>query len=69
MLYVCSILDDLGLYVEDATPMYIDNSGARQMANAQKPTCKNKTPWYSLFCLYGIDGKRLDSFETDFDIW
>lgn len=37
VIYVRSILDDLGIYVKDATPMYIDNAGARQMANIQKP--------------------------------
>ena len=42
VLYVRSILDDLGIYVEDATPMYIDNSGARQMANARKPTRRTR---------------------------
>ena len=42
VLYVRSILNDLGLYVKHATPMHIDNSGARQMANPQKPTRRTK---------------------------
>ena len=42
VLYVQSILDNLGIYVKDATPMYIDNSVARQMANAQKPTRRTR---------------------------
>ena len=42
VLYLRSILDELGLHVKDATPMYIDNAGARQMANAQKPTRRTR---------------------------
>ena len=42
VLYVRSILDELGLDVVDATPMHIDNAGARMMANAQKPTRRTR---------------------------
>ena len=53
VLYVRSILDDLGIYVKDATPMYIDNAGARQMANAQKPTRRTKHLDIRYFALTG----------------
>ena len=42
ILYIRSLLDELGIYVKKATPMYIDNAGARQMANAQKPTRRTR---------------------------
>ena len=42
VLYLRSILDKLGLYVKDATSMCIDNAGACQMANAQKPTRRTR---------------------------
>ena len=42
VLYVRSILDELGIHVVDATPMYVDNAGARMMANSQKPTRRTR---------------------------
>ena len=42
ILYIRSILDELGLHIADATPLYIDNAGARQMGNANKPTRRTR---------------------------
>ena len=42
VLYVCSILDELGIHVVDATPIYVDNAGARMMANSQKLTRRTR---------------------------
>ena len=38
ILYIRSILDQLGLSQKDATTLHIDNNGALNMANQQQPT-------------------------------
>ena len=38
ILYVRSILDEIGLSQDEATPLFIDNNGALMMGNAQQPT-------------------------------
>jgi len=54
VLYIRSILDALGLCIQDATPMHIDNAGARQMANAQKPTRRTRHLDIRYFALTGF---------------
>jgi len=51
VLYLRSILDELGVHVKDVTLMYIDNAGARQMANAQKPTRRTRHLHIGYFAL------------------
>ena len=38
ILYVQSILNEIGIEQEQATTLYIDNNGALMMGNAQQPT-------------------------------
>ena len=38
ILYLCSLLEEIGLRQTDATILYEDNQGALLMANAQQPT-------------------------------
>ena len=38
ILYVRTILEELGLHQKDATVLYIDNNGALNMANQGQPT-------------------------------
>eukprot|EP00559_Dactyliosolen_fragilissimus_P005209 CAMPEP_0184859298 /NCGR_PEP_ID=MMETSP0580-20130426/4300_1 /TAXON_ID=1118495 /ORGANISM="Dactyliosolen fragilissimus" /LENGTH=237 /DNA_ID=CAMNT_0027355843 /DNA_START=669 /DNA_END=1379 /DNA_ORIENTATION=+ len=42
ILYLRSILDDLDIDISAATDMFINNAGARQMANAQCPTLRTR---------------------------
>ena len=42
MLYVRSILLEIGLEQEDATTLYIDNNGALLMADAKQPTKRTR---------------------------
>ena len=42
ILYVRSILDEINMPQESATPLYIDNNGALLMGNAQQPTRRTK---------------------------
>ena len=42
ILYVRSILDEIGINQDLATSLYIDNNGALLMANAQQPTKRTK---------------------------
>jgi deoxyuridine 5'-triphosphate nucleotidohydrolase len=42
ILYVQSILDEIGLPQERATTLYIDNNGALMMGNAQQPTRRTR---------------------------
>ncbi len=39
ILYLRSLLEEIGLLQEDATVLYEDNQGARLMANAKQCTC------------------------------
>lgn len=41
-LYLCSVLDQLGLDTSKATPLYEDNAAAIALANAQRPTCRSR---------------------------
>ena len=41
-LYLRSILDEIGLTQHQPTPILIDNAGAQQMANAQRPTRRTR---------------------------
>lgn len=38
IIYIQSILDELGIELDEATEMFIDNAGARLMGNSHKPT-------------------------------
>ena len=38
ILYVCSILEQLGIQQKDATILHVDNNGALNMANQRQPT-------------------------------
>jgi hypothetical protein len=42
ILYVCSILDQIGIPQHHATILYEDNQGALLMANAQQPTKRTR---------------------------
>ena len=42
ILYVRSILDEIGLPQKEATTLFIDNNGALMMANAQQPTRRTR---------------------------
>ncbi len=42
ILYVRSLLEEIGLPQENATTLYIDNNGALLMANAQQPTRRTR---------------------------
>lgn len=42
ILYVRSILDQINLPQDNATPIFIDNNGAMLMANAQQPTRRTR---------------------------
>ena len=42
ILYVRSLLQEIGLNQENATTLYIDNNGALLMANAQQPTRRTR---------------------------
>ena len=42
VLYLRSILEQLKVPLHSATPMYIDNQGARLMANNQQPTHRTR---------------------------
>jgi hypothetical protein len=42
ILFVRSILDEIGMPQDSATPLYIDNNGALLMANAKKPTNRTR---------------------------
>ena len=42
ILYLRSLLEEIGLAQEDATVLYEDNQGALLMANAQRPTKRTK---------------------------
>ncbi len=42
ILYVRSILDEIGIEQDDATTLYIDNNGALMMGNAQQPTRRTR---------------------------
>ena len=42
ILYIRSILDEIGIPQDNATQLFIDNNGALMMANAQQPTRRTK---------------------------
>ena len=42
ILYVRSILHELHMHQDEATPLYIDNNGALLMGNAQQPTRRTR---------------------------
>ena len=43
IIYVRSILDEINIPQNQATPLYIDNNGALMMGNAQQPTRRTWT--------------------------
>ena len=58
ILYVRSILEEIGMPQHSATPLFIDNNGALQMANAKKPTARTRHVDVKQFAL-------LDWVESD----
>ena len=42
ILYVRSILDEIGVQQDQATPLFVDNNGALLMGNAQQPTRRTR---------------------------
>ena len=42
ILYVCSILNEIGVSQNEATTLFIDSNGALLMGNAQQPTRRTR---------------------------
>ncbi len=70
ILYLRTILDEIGLPQEDATVLYEDNQGALLMANAQKPTKRTRHMDTQAFALQSwvdqdlISIKRIDTSDN-----
>ena len=63
ILYVRSILDELNMPQDKATPIYIDNNGAMQMVNTQQPTRRTGHMDMKKFALLDWVEKDLMTFK------
>ena len=51
LLYIRSILDDIGIPQKDATTLYEDNEGARLMSNCGQPTKRTRHMYTKYFAI------------------
>ena len=74
IMYVRSILEEIGLEQEDASTLFIDNNGALLMANAKQPTKRTRhmdikhfkiQEWVEMYLL---TMKRIDTSDNRSDV-
>ena len=66
ILYVRSILDEIGIPQNEATTLFIDNNGTLLMGNTQQPTRRTcHTYVHKTFLLVRLDWAKINNHETD----